>query len=59
MVRAELQNSGYGDLDALETNIRNGIRAEFYEAMNRQIKWQVGFAAVWTTVLLTAVRLIG
>jgi hypothetical protein len=28
------------------------------EAMNRQIKWLVTFAAAWTTVLLTFVRLI-
>ncbi len=47
-----------GDVDAACTNLRNELRADFVDAMNRQIKWLVGFAAVWTTVLVTLVRLI-
>ncbi len=54
------------DLDRLGFELRAemqvlqaNLRAEFIAAMNRQIKWLVGFAAVWTTVLVTAVRLIG
>jgi hypothetical protein len=57
------------DLDALGTNLRTEIgalgtslraelRADFVEAMNRQIKWLVTFAAAWTTVLVTLVRVI-
>jgi hypothetical protein len=46
------------DLEALGTNLRNELRADFVEAMNRQIKWLVTFAAAWTTVLVTLVRLI-
>ena len=42
------------EMQVLQAN----LRAEFIAAMNRQIKWLVGFAAVWTTVLVTAVRLI-
>ena len=42
------------DLDALGDR----LRAEFVEAMNRQIKWLVTFAAAWTTVLVTLVRII-
>ena len=46
------------DLGALRVNLRNELRADFVEAMNRQIKWLVGFAAVWTTVLVTLVQLV-
>ena len=46
------------DLEALHVNLRNELRAEFVDAMNRQIKWLVGFAAAWTTVLVTVVLLI-
>ena len=46
------------DIDTACTNLRLELRADFIEAMNRQIKWLVGFAAVWTTVLVTVVRLI-
>ncbi len=42
------------DLDALGDR----LRAEFVEVMNRQIKWLVTFAAAWTTVLVTLVRII-
>ena len=34
------------------------LRREFIEATDRQIKWLVTFAAAWTTVLVTLVRLI-
>ena len=34
------------------------LRTEFVEATNRQIKWLVTFAAAWTSVLVTLVRLI-
>lgn len=47
------------DLDALRTNLRAELRADFVDAMNRQIKWLVTFAAAWTTVLVTLVRLAG
>ena len=47
------------ELRAEKQALRSDLRAEFIDAMNRQIKWLVGFAAVWTTVLVTAVRLIG
>ena len=43
------------EMQVMEAN----LRTEFIAAMNRQIKWLVGFAAVWTTVLVSAVRLIG
>lgn len=34
------------------------LRGEFIEGTNRQIKWMVTFAAGWTTLLVTLVRLI-
>lgn len=34
------------------------LRTEFVEATNRQIKWLVTFAAAWTAVLVTLVRLV-
>ncbi len=34
------------------------LRTEFVEATNRQIKWLVTFAAAWTSVLVTVVRLV-
>ncbi len=46
------------DLDALGERLTDRLRAEFVEAMNRQIKWLVTFAAAWTTVLVTLVRII-
>jgi hypothetical protein len=46
------------DLDTLGTTLRAEVRADFVEAMNRQIKWLVTFAAAWTIVLVTLVRLI-
>jgi hypothetical protein len=46
------------DLAALGTTLRAELRADFVEAMNRQIKWLVTFAAAWTTVLITLVGVI-
>jgi hypothetical protein len=34
------------------------LRADFVEGTNRQIKWLVTFAAAWSSLLVTAVRLI-
>ena len=42
----------------LRTTLRAELRADFVEAMNRQIKWLVTFAAAWTTVLVTLVGVI-
>lgn len=47
------------DLDALQTNLRTELRADFVDAMNNQIKWLVTFAAAWSTVLVTLVRIAG
>jgi hypothetical protein len=46
------------DVDAARDRLTDRLRAEFVDAMNRQIKWLVTFAAAWTTVLVTLVRLI-
>jgi hypothetical protein len=53
------------DVDTLGTTLRAEmqtlraeLRADFTDAMNRQIKWLVTFAAAWTSVLVTLVRLI-
>jgi hypothetical protein len=46
------------DLNALGTTLRAELRADFTEGMNRQIRWLVTFAAAWTSVLVTLVRLI-
>ena len=46
------------DVDTACTNLHLELRADFVDATNRQIKWLVGFAAVWTTVLVTLVRLM-
>jgi hypothetical protein len=34
------------------------VRTEIVDGVNRQIKWMVTFAAGWTTLLVTLVRLI-
>lgn len=53
------------DLHRVETTLRGemhvgfaDLRTEIADAMTRQIKWLVMFAAAWSTVLITAVRLI-
>jgi hypothetical protein len=38
--------------------MRSDLRAEFVEGTNRQIKWLVTFAAVWSSLLVTVVQLI-
>lgn len=53
------------DLDELGQEIRvemragfAEVRAEFVEATSRQIKWLVTFAAAWTALLVTLVRVV-
>jgi hypothetical protein len=53
------------EMQMLRTELRSEIqvatltlRAEFVEASSRQIKWLVTFAAAWSTLLVTAVRLL-
>ena len=60
------------DLDKLATTLRaemhitgtelrtemHAMRADFVEATNRQIKWLITFTAAWSSLLVTAVRLI-
>jgi hypothetical protein len=54
-----------GDMQALSTELRGDmramrseLRADFVEGTNRQIKWLVAFAAVWSSLLVTVVGLI-
>ena len=51
-LRSEM-HTGFADL---RTGFAD-LRTEFVEATNRQIKWLVTFAAAWTTVLVTLVRI--
>lgn len=44
------------DLETARTALRAELRADFTEAMNRQIKWLVTFAAAWTSLLVALVR---
>lgn len=53
------------EVRSMETSLRGEMqtgfamqRAEFVEGVNRQAKWMVTFAAAWTTLLVTLVRLI-
>lgn len=51
------------DLDKLATRAEmqvgfSSLRAEFAEGTNRQIKWLVTFAAAWSSLLVTVVRLL-
>ena len=53
------------EMQHMESTLRNEmqvgfatLRTEFVEASNRQIKWLVTFAAAWTSLLVTVVRLI-
>lgn len=48
-------------VDRLRSEMHVGfadLRTEFIEATNRQIKWLVTFAAAWTSLLVTLVRLV-
>jgi hypothetical protein len=54
-----------GDLRTLETTLRSEmhvgfaeLRTELADAITRQTKWMVTFAAAWSTLLVTAVRLM-
>ncbi|MAT04401.1 MAG: hypothetical protein CL424_05085 [Acidimicrobiaceae bacterium] len=51
--RAEMQ-VGFAEL----RGEMQALRADFVEASNRQLKWLITFAAAWTSLLVTAVRLI-
>lgn len=53
------------DIEAMGAELRGemqvgfaGLRTEFIEGTNRQIKWLVTFAAVWSSLLVTIVGLI-
>ena len=53
------------DLDHLGTNLRSemqvgfaDLRTEMAQATTRQIRWMVTFCAAWSTLLVTAVRLL-
>lgn len=59
LLRTDLRS----EMHALRTELRSemnvgfaDVRTEMISAMNRQIRWMVGFAAVWTSFLVTAVR---
>ena len=52
-LRVELQ----AELQTLRVEMQT-LRADFTEQLNRQIKWLVTFAAAWTSLLVTLVRLI-
>ena len=61
-MRTELR----GEMHTMEQSIRTdmqvgfaGLRADFVDATNRQIKWLVAFAAGWTSLLVTLVRIVG
>jgi len=60
-----METSLRSDMQTMETTLRTEmqvgfatLRGDFLEGTNRHIKWLVTFAAAWTTVLVTAVRLI-
>ncbi len=52
-LRSEM-HVGFADL---RTEI-GAVRTEIADAMTRQIKWMVTFAAAWSSLLIAAVRLI-
>ncbi len=45
------------EIAAVRTEIAS-VRTEIADAMTRQIKWMVTFAAAWSSLLVTAIRLI-
>ena len=59
-LRAEMQTFG-AEMQTLRAELQTssaGLRADFTEQTNRQIKWLVTFAAAWTSLLVTLVRFI-
>ena len=67
-LRGEMQAMGAelrGEMQTMGTGLRGemqvmgaDLRTEFVDGTNRQIKWLVGFAAVWSSLLVTLVGLI-
>ena len=60
-MRTELRGEMGSMRTELQTEMQVGfatLRTEFVEANSRQIKWLVTFAAAWTSVLVTIVRLM-
>lgn len=50
-----------GEIAELRGEMRAGfsdVRTEIAEGVTRQIKWMVTFAAAWSTLLITVVRLL-
>ena len=68
VLRSEMQAMGAelrGEMQTMGTGLRGemqvmgaDLRTEFVDGTNRQIKWLVGFAAVWSSLLVTLVGLI-
>jgi hypothetical protein len=56
-LRAEMRTMGTELRSEMQTGFAT-LRTEFVEGTNRQIKWMITFAAGWTTLLVTLVRLI-
>ncbi len=60
-IRTELRSEMQTIRTELRSEMQTGfatLRTEFVEGTNRQIKWMITFAAGWTTLLVTLVRLI-
>jgi hypothetical protein len=56
-LRSEMQSMRI-ELRSEMQAMRSDLRADFIEGTNRQIKWLVTFAAVWSSLLVTVVGLI-
>ena len=56
-LRGEMQTVGTGLRGEMQV-MGADLRTEFVDGTNRQIKWLVGFAAVWSSLLVTLVGLI-
>ena len=56
-LRSEMNTMGAEMRTEVQVGVA-GLRAEFVEGTNRQIKWMVTFAAVWSSLLVTVVGLI-
>ena len=55
--RTELRREMHVGFAEMRTEMAT-LRSEFVEGTNRHIRWLVTFAAAWTTILVTAVRLM-